>query len=180
MEKYNLNDTMFIMVNNEGYIGPLKTQGPIISPVKVSVKIAKNLVIGGYKVHQYDKESGKIIQLTESNVMDKNKFRSEDVKDTSYNPEPSDSIINENNDEQKTEQDKAPETTNTSDAEPVKTGVSVNDDKVNAAKTDDTDSKNENAEKAPETTNIPDAEPVKVESKNENNKNQKPWKNKNK
>lgn len=87
MEKHNLDDIIYVMVNNNGYIAPLKAQGPIVSPVKISVKTAMGLVIGGYCVHEYDKLTGKTIRLTEANVLDKNKFSSEEAKESTYKPE---------------------------------------------------------------------------------------------
>lgn len=182
MEKYNMEDIIFILVNNEGYIGPLKTQGPIVSPVKVTVKTAKNLVVGGYKVHQYDKESGKIIKLTEMNVMDKNKFAVGEVEDTNYKPASSD-------DKQKPI-DESSEKNNAGPANvetpaPAEDKKKVSDESLETKNENDTsntqvetsESANTNSEAA-EKSDVKPADVTNSEKKNENNKNQKPWKNK--
>ena len=182
MEKYTMEDMIFILVNNEGYIGPLKTQGPIVSPVKVTVKTAKNLVVGGYRVHQYDKETGKIIKLTEMNVMDKNKFAVGEAEDTNYKPASSDDKqkqIDESSEKNIVDQ------ANVEPPAPAEDNKKVSDESLETKNEGDASNtqveKTEGANTNTETAEKAEAKPADVtnsEKKNENNKNQKPWKNK--
>lgn len=61
-------DSRWIKVRNITYISPLQIDGPIVTPLKVSSKIVRELVRKGYDV--IERIDGKDIKLNSSNVDD--------------------------------------------------------------------------------------------------------------
>ena len=176
MEKYNLTDNILIMIDNDGYIGPLKAHGPIVSPIKVTVKTAKNLIIGGYRVHQYDKESGKVIILTETNLMDKNKFVDGPVQDTPYKPENVSSDAQNNSEPSVPAADESKDNT-PKEPESVDTGSVSKPEEANnvetSAETVSPDVQNNSEPSVPAADESKDNTPKDKSNKNKNWKNKK-------
>lgn len=68
------NEFIYVLCPTNGYIPQLKMSGPVAHPLKVSKYTAKNMLMSGLKVFEYDKATRRTIELTLQNIKDENKF----------------------------------------------------------------------------------------------------------
>lgn len=71
---YRPYDFIYVVSTTTGYIPAFRQQGPIHSPLKVTVATARKAIISGVILHQFDPISGKVLRLTLQNLMDDTKF----------------------------------------------------------------------------------------------------------
>ena len=68
------NDFIYILCPTNGYIPQLKMSGPVAHPLRVSRYTAKNMLMSGLKVFEFDKQTKQTVELTLQNIKYDNRF----------------------------------------------------------------------------------------------------------
>ena len=71
---YKTTDYIYIVSNHTGAIPYLRQNGPIVTPLKVTVATARKCLIGGFRISQYDPKTKQICTLNLQNLMNDKKF----------------------------------------------------------------------------------------------------------
>lgn len=79
--EYKLTDRIHIRTNYRGFIHQLGMAGPITRPLLLPISDVINMLMGGMKMFQVDKATGKSVELTLQNVKDKTKFMDKTEKE---------------------------------------------------------------------------------------------------
>lgn len=74
---YKTTDYIYIVSNHTGAIPYLRQNGPIVTPLKVTVATARKCLIGGFRISQYDPKTKQICALNLQNLMNDKKFDNE-------------------------------------------------------------------------------------------------------
>lgn len=69
-----VEEQIYILVSDRGYLAPLKMTGPVVRPIKVPKSIAAKLVMNGCTVYEYDIESKMTVKLTFENINDSSRL----------------------------------------------------------------------------------------------------------
>lgn len=65
-----IEESLYILVHNRGYLAPLKMTGPVLRPILVPKTIARNLIMNGCDVYEYVPNSEYTVKLTPTNIND--------------------------------------------------------------------------------------------------------------
>lgn len=79
--EYKLSDRIHVRTNYRGFIHQLGMAGPITRPLLLPVSDVINMLMGGMKLFQVEKATGKSVELTLQNVKDKTKFMDKTEKE---------------------------------------------------------------------------------------------------
>lgn len=78
---YNKNTLIYVLTPKASYIPPLRQNGPIVNPLRVSCRIVEKCLQIGVPMSEYDPKTKKVVKLDPMNLYDDTKF-DEVIKDT--------------------------------------------------------------------------------------------------